>query len=143
MGSVDSKPAEVNSPPRGNPLFLVGFALFLLGPAIYFVRFRLNHFDVPWYSAILASAGVAFMAVSIRAKRGVWRSVGLALFVALCGFEWFMLLHGTRTPDYTGPATAGKKLPPFTTALADGTSFTEKDLERDGPTVLLFFRGRW
>ena len=34
-------------------------------------------------------------------------------------------------------------IPAFATSLADGKSFTEKDLATGIPTVLLFFRGRW
>jgi cytochrome oxidase Cu insertion factor (SCO1/SenC/PrrC family) len=54
-----------------------------------------------------------------------------------------MLGVGTMTPLYTGPAEIGRRIPKFTTTLADGTPFTEKDLERGNPTVVLFFRGRW
>ena len=71
------------------------------------------------------------------------RAGGVVLFAALCGFQWFAFVVATRTPDYTGPAQTGQKIPAFTTALADGTSFTNKDLEKGKPTVLLFFRGRW
>ena len=42
-----------------------------------------------------------------------------------------------------GPAHAGEKMVPFTTTLADGRVFSQDDLAKGQPTVLLFFRGRW
>jgi hypothetical protein len=53
------------------------------------------------------------------------------------------LLVGTRTGPYTGPAQRDHKVPAFATTLADGRAFTDKDLDKGSPTVLLFFRGRW
>jgi hypothetical protein len=109
----------------------------------YIVQFRSKHLGAPWYVPILASVGVALMILSIWRRRGVVRPIGLVLFAILCGLEWHMLLVGTRTPAYTGPAQAGHSIPEFTATLADGRPFTEKDLEQGTHTVLLFFRGRW
>jgi peroxiredoxin len=38
---------------------------------------------------------------------------------------------------------AGKPFPVFTTTKADGSPFTQRDLEGDRITVMVFFRGRW
>ena len=76
-------------------------------------------------------------------RRGVARTIGLVLFAVVCGLEWFLLAVGTATPLYSGPAEAGRTVPAFTSNFADGTPFTEEDLKRGSPTVLLFFRGRW
>lgn len=117
--------------------------MFLAGPAIYIVEFRLKHLPFPWYVPALGTAGTVLMAVSIWRRRGVLRGIALLLFVAVCGFEWFMLLVALRTPVYTGPAQPGRQLPAFVTALADGARFTEKNLAEGMPTVLVFYRGRW
>jgi hypothetical protein len=124
-------------------LFLLGGLLFLAGPAIYFVHVRLQILKMPWYVPVLATVGVLCMAVSVRRRRGVWRSCGLALFVVLCGLEWFFTLSVARSPTYAGPAQVGRRLPEFAAACADGTAFTNKDLEDGHRTALVFYRGRW
>ncbi len=67
----------------------------------------------------------------------------LFLLVVVCGFEWFMVLVGIKTPEYHGPAVVGQPIPTFVASLADGKPFSDKDLEIGKPSVLLFFRGRW
>ncbi len=131
------------APPRRWPLFAAGILLFFLGPVIYALQFRAHQLETPWHAPILATAGVLFMAASAWQRRGIWRSVGLGLFVVLCGFEWFMVVIGIATPTYTGPAQPGHTIPAFATTLASGEEFTTNDLENGVPTVLLFFRGRW
>jgi len=143
MDNVAPAPSGTVPRPRHRPLFLSGILLFVLGPAIYFVQFRLKHFETPWYVPLLAAAGVVLMSVSTWRRRGVVRIILLVLFTILCGLEWYMLLIGTRSPVYTGPAQPGRKVPEFTAIFADGKPFTEKDLERGTSTVLVFFRGRW
>ena len=46
-------------------------------------------------------------------------------------------------PPYAGPAKMGEKLPAFTATLADGSPFTNSNLQEGKPTVLVFFRGHW
>ena len=142
MGNPQTETVVVSAP-RRRPLFMLGVLLFLLGPVLYAVQFSMKHLVTPWYLPILATIGVLFMLVSVQQRRGVLRIAVLALFTLMCGFEWFMLLVGTRVPPYTGPAQLGLKLPAFNAALADGQTFTDKDLEKNIPTVLVFFRGRW
>jgi hypothetical protein len=125
------------------PLFLAGVLLSLIGPAIYVVQFRAKNLAAPWYVPILASAGAAFMIASVWRRRGVARMILLVLFTFFCGFEWFALLVATKSPAYTGPAQPGREVPRFTATRADGTPFTEKDLEKGTTTVLVFYRGRW
>ena len=60
----------------------------------------------------------------------------------LAGAEWAFLLE-MRLPAYTGPVAAGQPFPEFTTQRADGTPFTQHDLEGDQKNVMVFFRGRW
>ena len=52
-------------------------------------------------------------------------------------------LAALRLPAYTGPVAAGRPFPAFATIRADGTPFTQSDLEGDQDTVMVFFRGRW
>jgi hypothetical protein len=142
------EPAQTPASPaptagRQPPLFLLGAATFGLGLAIYIVQIRMGQLIVPWYLPILATIGVALMAVSVARRRGIARIVGLALFVLVCGFEWFFLLVVAKSPGYRGPATPGQSVPSFAATLADGQPFTSEDLRGGESTVLTFFRGRW
>jgi hypothetical protein len=131
------------TPPRRLPLYFLGVFLFFLGPAIYAIQFSMGSFPFPWYVPALATVGVFFGIISVGQRGGWIRIAFLFLLIFICGFEWFMVLVGIKTPEYTGPAQAGRQLPAFVTTLADGKPFTEKDLENGKPAVLLFFRGRW
>ena len=143
MENLQTMTAAVSAPPRRRPLFSLGVLLFFLGPLIYTVQFQLKHLVTPWYAPILATLGVLFMVASVWQRRGVWRIGGLVLFAAVCGLEWFFLVAAAKDPVYTGPAQPGRKAPAFSTTLANGQSFTDKDLELGTSTVLVFFRGRW
>ena len=56
MATLHPVTPSVTAPPRRWPLFLVGAALFLLGPAIYVVRFfLLKYLETPWEVPPLAS----------------------------------------------------------------------------------------
>ena len=132
-----------SAPPRHWPLFLLGVLLFVIGPAIYFVQLRMQNLRMPWYVPALATVGVLCMAVSVGQRRGVLRSVGLFLFVSLCGLEWSFILSLSKTPPYAGPDQPGSKVSEFAAVFADGKTFSNKDLEDGRRTVLVFFRGRW
>jgi hypothetical protein len=143
MASQQTEASTVSVSRRRWPLFSLGVLLFVLGPALYYIQFRLEYLDTPWYVPILATAGVVLMVVSVWQRRGVVRIIGLALFLLVAGFEWHALLIGFRTPQYNGPAQPGQKIPAFATTLADGKAFTDRDLDKGIPTVLVFFRGHW
>lgn len=132
-----------NAPARHWPLFLVGVLLFVSGPVLYFVQLRLQNLGMPWYVPALSTAGVLCMSISVMQRRGILRSVGLLLFVVLCGFEWLILLTATKSPPYAGPAQPGRKVSEFAAMYADGTAFSHNDLEDGHRSVLVFFRGRW
>ncbi|HEV3118679.1 MAG TPA: hypothetical protein VGY58_16640 [Gemmataceae bacterium] len=143
MGEVTSQAGPAIAA-RRRPWFILGVLLFVLGPALYIVQFKLKHLGlVPWYVPLLATLGVAVMVLSVAQRRGILRTVGLALFALLCAGEWFVLLVVAKTPAYTGPVRPGEKLPAFAASFAGDSSFTEKDLEGGQRTALVFFRGRW
>jgi hypothetical protein len=117
--------------------------IFLLGVATFAVHyFGLKHLVVPWYLPALCTAGVVLMVLSVIQRPGLWRILGLAVFILLAGFEWFMIL-ASKLPEYQGPAKVGAAIPGFAATLADGSPFTDQDLQKGKPTVLLFFRGHW
>jgi hypothetical protein len=124
-------------------LFVAGVLLFCTGPVLYVIQFRLKNLGAPWYVPTLASAGATLMIVSVWRRWGVPRTLVAAVFALVCAFEWFAFLVATRSPVYAGPAHPGAKVSAFTTTLADGKPFTEKDLEEGTSTVLVFYRGRW
>jgi hypothetical protein len=142
MEKLQTVPFAVSAPPRQQPLFLLGVLLLFLGLGIYVVQFSMKQFVTPWHVPILGTLGVVLMCVSVWQHPGTLRIAGLVLFVLLCGCEWFFLV-ASKTPSYDGPAQPGSKMPVFAAALADGSAFTDKDLEKGKPSVLLFFRGRW
>ncbi len=135
--------APTTSTPRRQPLFLGGLLLFLAGPALYAVQISLGQLWTAWYMPLLASLGVVLMIASVRQRRSVWRGAALAFFALLCGSEWYLMLVAAKTPAYTGPAQPGSKLPPFAAMLADGTPFSNQDVEQEIRSVLVFNRGRW
>lgn len=121
---------------------LANLAMFggLLAMVVQF--FVLKHLDVPWYMAVLGTLGAVLIAVAMFQRRSLFRGLALALFVALTALEWYTLVVLVRLPAYAGPARVGEPIPEFTTTLADGSSFSDRDLRGD-PAVLVFFRGRW
>ena len=128
--------------PRGWPLFLAGFLLFLIGPVAYVVEFSMARLTTPWYLPILSTLGVLLMTASLVRRFGILRSIGLAFFLLFCGLQWFMFLVIAVNPAYQGPAP-GVAMPAFNAKFADGSTFSNGDLEAGKPTVLVFFRGHW
>jgi hypothetical protein len=143
MANLQPDTAKTSASPQRWPFLFFGILLCLLGPIIYGVRFGQYHLETPWYVPALTTVGVLFMVVSVWQRRGVLRSVVLVLFILVCCFEWFFVVVVAKTPLYTGPALPGHKMPTFATTLADGKTFTNKDLEAGTSTVLIFYRGRW
>jgi cytochrome oxidase Cu insertion factor (SCO1/SenC/PrrC family) len=68
--------------------------------------------------------------------------IALLLVAVVAGGAWTLVM-GTRLPAYTGPVTVGGYFPGFQTLRADGTPFTDRDLQNDKNSVMVFFRGRW
>jgi hypothetical protein len=144
MDNLQPATAKASAPPRRLPLFLLGILMFLVGPGLYMLQFKLRQLEItPLYVPVLATLGVLFMVLAVRKSRGFLRIAGLVLFLVVCGLEWFMLLVGARLEPYTGPAQLGAKVPTFATTLADGNAFTDKDLAKGGSTVVVFYRGHW
>lgn len=146
--TTELKPAETTAakPQSGRrwPLFWIGIALFVAGPALMFVQVGLlKYLGMPWYPPVLASLGVVCLAAWAWQKRGVWRAAVVVPFALLCGAEWFMTFVVSRTPTYAGPAQPGHELPEFTAQLADGKPFTPSVLTDGRTSVLVFNRGRW
>lgn len=126
----------------GRPLLALGLALPILGVIGYAVQLWMQRLTTPWYVPIAATAGVVLLAASLWQGRSVWRVLAFLLVALFCGAAW-MFLMVTRLPAYTGPVAVGKEFPAFATVRADGTPFTNRDLESGPDSVLVFFRGRW
>jgi hypothetical protein len=134
---------ETIAKPRGWPLFLAGFLLIVVGPVLYAIQFQMGRLNTPWYMPILATTGVLLMAASLWVRMGILRSIGLVFFGLFCAFQWYAIGFMALLPSYTGPAQAGVALPAFAAKFADGGTFSNADLEKGRPTVLVFFRGHW
>jgi hypothetical protein len=126
----------------GRLLLWLGLALAALGVIGYTVQISAQRLTMPWYLPVSATLGVVLLLASLWERRTVWRVLALVLVLLLAAAEWAMLLT-TRLPAYAGPVAVGQPFPAFTTTRADGTSFTQSDLEGDRSSVLVFFRGRW
>jgi hypothetical protein len=120
----------------------LGVGLAVLGVLGYVAQVWAARLTAPWYVPGLATLGLALVAASLWQGRTVWRVLALVLVLLLAGAAWTFLL-ATRLPAYTGPVAAGKPFPAFTTLQADGSAFTQRDLEGGPNSVLVFFRGRW
>lgn len=134
------------SPDRraGRGLLWAGIALAVLAIGLLAVQwYGLGALFVPWYMPLVTAVGALLVLWSLARRFTIVRVVALLLLVALAGVEWYTLAVEARLPEYAGPAEEGKKLPPFQTTLADGSSFTQNDLEDGQRRVLTFFRGRW
>src|SRR6267143_360110 len=146
MEIMQKSPAA--SPPvarsRGRLWLWLGVGLFLLGFLLNILQIAvLKYLVTPWYVPILATAGALLALVSVR-QRPTWtRVIALLALVLLSAGEWYFILSMSRLPEYKGPVQVDKKIPEFTTTFADGSSFTEKDLQKGTPTVLVFYRGHW
>jgi hypothetical protein len=136
------------SPPfarsRGRSWLWLGVGLFLLGVVLFFVQaFLFKHLATPWYMPILFTVGALSALVSVR-QRPTWiRVIALVVLALFSAFEWYFILSMSRLPEYNGPVQVDTKIPEFTTTFADGGPFTEKDLQKGTPTVLVFYRGHW
>ncbi len=131
--------------PRRSPgrLFLaLGLTLAALGVIGYVLQIQAQRLTAPWYVPIMATVGLVFVVVSLWQRRSVWRVLALVLVTLLAGAAWTFLL-AARLPAYTGPIVVGQPFPPFASARADGTPFTQQNLIGEQNSVLVFFRGRW
>jgi hypothetical protein len=114
----------------------------MLGLAAYVAQLWAQRLMAPWYVPASATLGAALLVAALVRRPTVLRGLALLLLTLLAAAEWVMLL-GMRLPAYGGPVAEGQPFPAFTTARADGSTFTRDDLAGGQKTVLVFFRGRW
>lgn len=126
----------------GRHLLILGLLLPSVGIAAYVVQVFAWRLTAPWVVPVAASLGVLCLVAALWQKRTVARWIALVPVLLVAGVGWAFLVL-TRLPEYTGPIAAGQPFPAFTTARADGTPFTQRDLVGDQASVLVFFRGRW
>jgi hypothetical protein len=127
----------------GRSLLLLGALVAVAGPVLGIVlMFVAKILITPWYMPLLGTLGVALIFLALMRSRSIWRWTALVIFTLFVGFQWWALL-AMRTPAYTGPVKDGQHFPAFATALADGSTFTQADLQGDQNTVMVFFRGHW
>ena len=127
----------------GRSLLLVGVFLAVAGPVLMILlMFAAKILITPWYAPLLGTLGVALIVLAIVRSRSIWRWTAVVIFTALAGFGWWALF-AMRLPAYTGPVKDGQSFPAFATTLADGSAFTQDDLQGDQNTVMVFFRGHW
>ena len=131
--------------PRRHPgrLFLaLGLLVTVLGIIAYIVQLSAGRLFMPWYLPVSATLGVFLVLVSVWQKGIVLRKIVLMLVLMVAIFAWYFMF-AEPLPPYTGPVAVGQPFPAFATVRADGTPFTQRDLEGDQETVLVFFRGHW
>ena len=127
----------------GRWLLLLGVFLAVAGPVLMIgLTFAAKILITPWYAPLLGTLGVALIVLALTRSRSIWRWTAVVIFTAFVAFQWWALL-AMRTPAYTGPVKDGQPFPAFATTLADGSAFTQADLQGDQNTVMVFFRGHW
>ena len=136
-----SSPAAPRHYP-GRIFLLLGLPLPFLGIIAYVVQVNLHRLATPWYMPAIATFGLVLVIVALCRARSVWRILALLLVLLLAGAQWAFLFT-VRLPVYAGPVAMEKPFPAFATTRADGTPFTERDLQGGQNNVLVFFRGRW
>ena len=129
---------------KGRSFLWAGIILCVLALLLCMVQFGLlKYLEDPWYVPMLTTLGVLLVLGSAMKRLTLVRIGVLILLAGLALFEWYFLIVLARLPEYKGPAQTGTTVPAFQTRLADGRSFTEKDLQDGRETALVFFRGRW
>ena len=136
-------PPPAVKPSTGRGLLLAGIALAVLAVASVFIQWQFGYTLVPWQLPIVTAVAALLALWSLATRFTIVRVIVLVLLAVLTGLEGFAIAVGGKLPEYTGPAQAGKRLPTFQTTLADGSSFTDADLQDGRRRVLTFFRGRW
>lgn len=134
---------ESFSHPPGRGFLWAGVALMLLAVLLFLAQFQLKRLFVPWYLPALTSVGAVLLLFSVLRTRTFARMIVFGFVLLLAVAEWYFLIVFAKLPEYDGPAHVGAMMPGFTTARADGTSFTQADLQDGTPSVMVFFRGRW
>src|SRR5262245_60427723 len=133
-------PAPASVRKRGRGLFWLGITLPFIALAVYIVQFQFKMFFVPWYVPIASLIGLGLLAVSIWQRPSIVRIAGLVLIALFCvGQGLFFTV--SKLPAYSGPVHVGETIPSFQTIMADGGSFSDRDLKQGKASVLLFFRG--
>ncbi|HEV3203028.1 MAG TPA: hypothetical protein VGY77_01535 [Gemmataceae bacterium] len=127
----------------GRRFLVLGALVALAGPLLYAGQFQAKVLTAPWYVPILATIGLAFIALALMRSRSVWRWATAVFFTLFAAAEWVILLVLLSAPPYTGAVKSGQSFPAFTTALADGSTFDQDHLKGDRNTVMVFSRGRW
>jgi hypothetical protein len=120
----------------------LGLGVAVAAVVAYALQVRAHVLTTPWYLVSALTAAVALVAVSLWQSRSVWRILALLLVAIVTGGAWALVL-GTRLPAYAGPIAVGQQFPAFQTVRADDTPFTNRDLQGDKNSVMVFFRGRW
>jgi hypothetical protein len=126
----------------GRSLLLLGVLFALAGPIINaLLMFAAGILITPWYAPPLGILGLALTILALMRSRSILRWAAAVICTLLVAFS-SVVLFAMRTPAYTGPVKTGQPFPAFATTLADGSAFTQADLQGKD-TVMVFFRGRF
>ncbi|HEV7226284.1 MAG TPA: hypothetical protein VGN42_26490 [Pirellulales bacterium] len=128
--------------PSGRLALFAGLGLAALGAIGYVAQVSAHRLSTPWYMPCAATLGAACILWALWRARTIWRLLALAFVMLLAGAEWSFVL-GTRLPAYAGPVAVGRPFPEFESLRAEGAPFSQRNLEGDQNSILVFFRGRW
>ena len=131
------------SRPPGRSWLFLGMFLAVGGVALNLVlMFAAKILITPWYVPLLGTLGVTLIVLALMRSRSVWRWTAVVFFTLFVALQWWAVL-AMGLPAYTGPVKDGQSFPAFTTTLADGSAFTQTDLQGDQNTIMVFYRGHW
>lgn len=130
------------------------------GVFAYLTQLLADGVFAPLYLAASGTLAALLLVAALWRRFTPWRMVALLPVVLLATGEWVMTGESTiaylqsvrfyppdrpglRLPAYTGPVLVGESFPEFATTLSNGTPLTQRDLQGEQDTELVFFRGRW
>ena len=91
----------------------------------------------PWVPMAMLAAAPILAWAGFRSERTRPRLLSGVLLTALAAIAWTMILVVMAFPDYDQP----RQVASFRSTDADGAVISSESLK--GPTLLVFFRGRW
>jgi hypothetical protein len=121
-----------------------GFAVVLMGLALYWFLM-----DVPWIRSTaiptlaMIAGGLVICGFAVYQKRSV-STIGSTSLAAIFGGMFILLIFGlTRLPEAAGAPQVGQHAPDFAIPNQAGQSVALADLHKNGPALVVFYRGHW
>jgi hypothetical protein len=125
-------------------LSIGGFVAVLIGLAVYWFLM-----DISWVrstalpSLVLIAGGLAVCGFAVYQQRSITTIASTSL-ASLLGMLFVFLIFGlTRLPAAAAAPQVGQNAPAFSISNQLGQKVALADLHKNGPALLVFYRGHW